>query len=376
MFTPRLWVGFLLLAGCSVSLAQAPPQLRETIYPLHQLTPREGKRIVSAALERERQAGRKPDCSHLTHEVYTLAGYPYPYASSFALYAGIGSFVRVARPQPGDLIVWRGHVGIVVDPAEHSFYSSVRSGLRTEFYDTPSWKARGPARFYRYATAKRPNLVLAANRPPKNPRDSAPASAVPVVEDAHENLADSANATEENSGPTRSAGMSPESPSTLATFDIPSSILVAASQSKPTKAEIAGAISELNNATGDILREQDFSRLRQNVIIYDNLTLDRTEMKGKHGSAQSRIDSQVTLAGENIEQTRRHEELRWELVHMNDGWQVLSPKNAVYVPRDVAVRMLAARLASLTQETNSSGSDSHFEQAQIVRVLSALLGQI
>jgi hypothetical protein len=170
--------------------------------------------------------------------------------------------------------------------------------------------------------------------------------------------------------------MSPESPSTLATFDIPSSILVAASQSKPTKAEIAGAISELNNATGDILREQDFSRLRQNVIIYDNLTLDRTEMKGKHGSAQSRIDSQVTLAGENIEQTRRHEELRWELVHMNDGWQVLSPKNAVYVPRDVAVRMLAARLASLTQETNSSGSDSHFEQAQIVRVLSALLGQI
>jgi hypothetical protein len=146
-------------------------------------------------------------------------------------------------------------------------------------------------------------------------------------------------------------------------------------QSKPTNAEIADAISELNSATGDILREQDLSRLRQNVIIYDDLTLDRAEIKGKHGSVQGRIDSRVTLAGEGINQVRRHEELHWQLLHTNDGWQVLAPKNAVYVPRDVAIRMLAARLTSLTQETNSTGNDSHDEQTQIVRVLSTLLGE-
>jgi hypothetical protein len=376
MVTSRLRLGFLLLAGCAVTLAQTPPQLRETSYSAHPLTPREGKKIVSAALYRQQQAGRKPDCSHLTHNVYTLAGYPYPYASSFDLYAGIGSFVRVAKAQPGDLIVWRGHVGIVVDPVEHSFYSSVRSGLRTEFYDTPSWKARGPARFYRYAAAKRPGLVLAGNRPANSPRDSAPAGKVPIVEDAHETPADSANEAMENSGFTNSPVISPESPPTRAAFEIPSSILVVASQSKPTNAEIADAISELNNATGDLLREQDLSRLRQNLIIYDNLTLDRSEIKGKHGSAQARIESRVTLDGEGINQVRRYEELRWELLHTNEGWQVLAPKNAVFVPRDVAIRILAARLAALTQETNSTGSDSHYEQGQIVRVLGALLGEI
>jgi hypothetical protein len=42
------------------------------------------------------------------------------------------------------------------------------------------------------------------------------------------------------------------------------------------------------------------------------------------------------------------------------------------VPRDVAVRMLAARLASLTQEGNATDTDSVAAQAQIVRVLSTL----
>jgi hypothetical protein len=97
--------------------------------------------------------------------VYSRAGYPYPYARSIDLYVGVESFVRVTKPQPGDLVVWRGHVGIVVDPVEHSFYSSVRPGLRTDFYDSPQWAARGTARFFRYVAKKRTNPVLTENRP-------------------------------------------------------------------------------------------------------------------------------------------------------------------------------------------------------------------
>jgi hypothetical protein len=370
---PRLWLGFLLLGGGSIALAQAGPQLQETTVSPRPLTMREGMTIVNATWERDQQAGRKPDCSHLTHQVYALAGYPYPYASSFDLYAGIENFVRVTKPQPGDLIVWRGHVGIVVDPVEHSFYSSVRSGLRTEFYDAPVWKARGPARFYRYAAAKQANLVLAGAGPTKTPGKPAQIMTESASEDSREISPESAHPITKSSDSTISPVPAPESVSARTTFEIPSRILVAASQDKPTQPEIAGAISELNSASGNILREQDLSQLRQKVIIYDDLTLDRAQIKGKRGSAQARIESQVTLEGGRIERTWRYEKFHWDLLRMSDGWQVLAPKTSVYVPRDVAIRMLAARLASLTQEASNSGGESVREQSQIVRVLSALL---
>jgi hypothetical protein len=346
MMSPRLWLGILWLVG-SIALAQVRTLAQETAFAPRPLTLREGQKIVSAAWEREQQTGRRPDCSHLVHEVYTLAGYPYPYADSFDLYVGTEGFVRVARPHAGDLVVWRGHVGIVVDPAEHSFYSSVRSGLRTEFYDAPQWRARGPARFYRYATAIPGNLTLASSATAQ-PRTKSPDSRTTVAGDL-------------------------EIPSSGAKLEIPSSILVAASQDRPTQAEIADAISELNNGTGDVLREQDLSQLGRKVIVYDDLSIDRAEFKGKRGSAQARIESRVTLLGKSLERKSRHETFRWELLRVSGGWEVLVPKDRVYVPRDVAVRVLAARLASLAQDSGVSGSDSSIHlQAQIVRVLSAL----
>lgn len=188
--TQRFLLGLVLLAGSSVVQAQVRPQLQKTNSPSHPLTAREGKIIVNAAWERNQLAGRQPDCSHLAHDVYARAGYPYPYARSIDLYVGIRSFVRVTKPQPGDLVVWRGHVGIVVDPADHSFYSSVRSGLRTNFYDAPEWKARGPARFYRYAAAKPADAVLTRNQPEKNQKNGAPTIAAPDVDDSPTNLTD------------------------------------------------------------------------------------------------------------------------------------------------------------------------------------------
>jgi len=375
MKAPRFLVGFLWLAGGSVLLAQAPPQLKQTVVSPHGLTRREGIKIVGTALEQQEQSGRKPDCSHLTNEVYSLAGYPYPYASSIDLYHGVGSFVRVTKPQPGDLIVWPGHVGIVVDPIGHSFYSSVTSGLRTEFYDAPSWKARGTPRYYRYAAAKPSKLVLTGSRPAKTAIDSPPGIAVKPVEGPPEILSESEHANTKIPDFTGSATTGAEPPSTRGNFEIPASILVAASQAKPTQEEIAGAISELSSATGGILGAGNLSQLRRNLVIYDNLALDRPQINGKHGSAQARIESRVILVGGNVEQVRRHEKIRWDLLRSDDGWHVVAPKDTLYVPRDVAVRMLASRLASLTQGANSSDDDSLREQTQIVRVLSALLDQ-
>ena len=85
------------------------------------LTADEGLAVISAALDRRvrRQSGQ--DCSHLVHAIYQRAGFPYTYAPSNDLYDGVERFRRVVQPQPGDLIVWHGHAGIVVRPSRHVF---------------------------------------------------------------------------------------------------------------------------------------------------------------------------------------------------------------------------------------------------------------
>ncbi len=94
------------------------------------------------------------DCSHFVNAIFDRAGLPFPYTNSIQLYNGTDKFRRVFHPQAGDLIVWRGHVGIVIDPLEHTFYSMLRSGLRLASYRSPYWRRRGYPRFFRYVATR------------------------------------------------------------------------------------------------------------------------------------------------------------------------------------------------------------------------------
>lgn len=120
------------------------------------LSPDDGLSVIAAALDARVQATRQRDCSHLVHAIYLRAGFPYPYASSSDLYDGADSFERVTRPQPGDVVVWPGHVGIVINPAQHVFFSRLRHGPGVDAYDAQYWKQRGQVRFYRYIKAPQP----------------------------------------------------------------------------------------------------------------------------------------------------------------------------------------------------------------------------
>jgi len=119
------------------------------------LTPDEGLAVIAAALDSRIHSRPERDCSHLVHAIYDRAGFPYKYAPSSDLYKGTSEFQRVTHLQAGDLAVWRGHVGIVVNPAQHVFFSAMRSGLGTDAYDAPYWKQRGQVRFYRYIKGRR-----------------------------------------------------------------------------------------------------------------------------------------------------------------------------------------------------------------------------
>jgi cell wall-associated NlpC family hydrolase len=106
--------------------------------------------LIAAALDARVRRNSEPDCSHLVHAIYERAGFPYAYAPSSELYSGVERFQRVKLPEPGDLVVWRGHAGIVIKPSQHIFFSFMRSGPGIDDYQAPYWKSRGRPRFYRY----------------------------------------------------------------------------------------------------------------------------------------------------------------------------------------------------------------------------------
>src|ERR1700722_12779220 len=121
--TRRFIFVVLCLAAASAALGQkVRPAAAETPGP-RPIARTEGRKILAAILTVGAESESEKDCSHLFPDVYNRAGFWYDYVSSRELYAGSANFTRVRAPQAGDLVVWRGHVGIVIDPEEHSFFS-------------------------------------------------------------------------------------------------------------------------------------------------------------------------------------------------------------------------------------------------------------
>lgn len=106
--------------------------------------------LIAVALHSKTPRQAERDCSHLVHSIYERAGFPYPYADSEDLYSGSRGFRRVSRPQAADLVVWHGHVGIVLRPSGHKFFSFLSRGPGIDDYRSHYWKSRGQPRFYRY----------------------------------------------------------------------------------------------------------------------------------------------------------------------------------------------------------------------------------
>jgi hypothetical protein len=133
------------------------------------LTRSQGLSIAHVAMNSRPPVRTRYDCSHFVHRLYEKAGFPYEYAPSSALYAGIPEFRRVVSPQPGDLAVWPGHAGIVINPAQHSFLSVLHAGPGVDRYDSRYWHRRGRPRFLRYVRGKNAdttrNTVMLSHAP-------------------------------------------------------------------------------------------------------------------------------------------------------------------------------------------------------------------
>ena len=142
------WVCFAQVQGTprpAVTKTRNPARATERV-----LNSDERLAVIASALDSKTPRRAERDCSHLVHAIYERAGFPYDYAPSDDLYDGVRGFQRVIHPQTADLVVWHGHVGIVIRPSRHVFFSFLHAGPGISNYESDYWVGRGEPRFYRY----------------------------------------------------------------------------------------------------------------------------------------------------------------------------------------------------------------------------------
>lgn len=369
---------FAALASYPLRAAASQEGRRES-YRL--ITRDEGLAIVDAISDHHQSLhGKrsKPDCSHLVNAIYDLAGFPYPYAKSADLYRGQPTFVRVSAPQPGDLIVWRGHVGLVRDPRQHSFYSSLRSGLETEDYTSAYWRRRGTPRFYRYRAANHPTILTARQVAPRNDLGS----------NFRTQLVSQSIADEPRTNVTSRDFLEPlpasddDSPNSHVSdtdeiaHTAPSKTVINIGNKKPTTEQVKEAISKTYQSVSQDLNVDSLLHSKSPVAIFTQLRVERLEFKGKHGWADVSIDTEALLTSGKLDKLARHDEQHWEMQRAKSGWTITAPTPNIYVPRAFAVRIFAQQLAQLTDQSITDVTVSAAsEESQLASLLNTLLNK-
>lgn len=310
----------------------------------------QGQALVEFALQQGRAFKYKPDCSHLVHTIYQRAGLNYTYAQSRDLYYGIEGFERVSRPQPGDLIVWVGHVGIVVSPNERTFFSSVRSGIITEAWDTDSWKMRGRPRFFRYRIGPATDQALLA------------ALTTPRLE-----IDDSAGMTQgwdrEPSTPARNAWRLPadsasarppaQSPVLQIEPDSPLQVAVIRHRAKPTKQDVAIALEQSGKARAQKLIAGQVLDLSRPISIIERVEIQKIRIKHESGSITLKLTETLSLAGGKVIPGKKVDR-RFDFYRRNDVWVISDPQERFYLPQDQAISVFEQQAAIFLQRTPDS----------------------
>ena len=326
--------------GRSAKITQPQPAL---------LAPDDGMTVIAAALE-TRGRSSKTDCSHLVHEIYERAGFSYDYIPSSDIYAGSDEFRRVTHPQPGDLVAWPGHVGVLISPLQHSFFSALNSGLGVDFYDSAYWKTRGKPRFFRFVkdTSAPSRVASRTVAELKNTSLQTNSGGAPLE----------ASAEEVSQAVPKVAEKAP-------TAVVVPRILVEGA--KPTPEQVSAALLQALSETGDSLRGQDVFQLKRDLAIVNRLDIRQVKLKGDRGWAEVQVEESASLTKGQLNLKARREKQRWTMVRVEpESWELLPPQPNLYVNHDDAVTLLAHQLAEMTGPGASPGNPGQKAQMRTV----------
>ena len=286
------------------------PDLQQKTIGSRALTRSEGLAILDVALDSRHHAEFAFDCSHFVHGIYERAGLPYEYASSSELYEGIDEFRRVANPQPGDLAVWRGHAGIVVNSVQHSFFSVLRSGPGLASYDSPYWKRRGRPRFFRYVKSvprgARSTPIRTASWKPTVLGNTEPRET--DVDDPGSNKTGSSARLAEDQ---------------IVNTETPRVVVLNFVRNKPD--QVTAAFLRACNDSEEKLRGRDLFKSAQSLIVFGDFEVKKVHITGNQGWIEVQIDELVSLAACKVEVRERSERQRWSLRRDDTKSWMLTP---------------------------------------------------
>jgi len=349
-----------LWAGCPADLvgAQATPEPSRPRL----VSASEGEAIVIAAWDLRRGQIPKPDCSHFVHAVYAKAGFTYEYAQSADLFEGTDPFQRVTSPQPGDLVVWQGHVGIVVDPVEHSFYSSVVAGFAIEDYRSNYWVGRGSPRFYRYL------VVDDARGIPVPLRDRQTARAAPPVD------SDAAPAAAASVPEPRGGGSSvtpPEFRSRSLEADVSEAetrdAVFVSLRDKPAKNEVLAAIVGTIDGRAAGLAQSLRLESAPRVVVADSFNVVGLYIKKNSGWAEVEVQQRAAFRFGSADPTPATSRWRVTLNRQEQVWVLLLPRDPIFLRSDLAKTVLEHHLAALQRTSANNG-----ERRKVEKILNDL----
>jgi hypothetical protein len=346
-------------------VTRTDPDRRQKPIQSHPLNMGESLAILGTALDSRHHSDFPSDCSHFVHELYERAGFPYEYASSSDLYAGVDEFQRVASPQPGDLAVWRGHAGIVINPVQHSFFSVLGSGPGVDSYNSAYWKQRGRPRFFRYVKSV-PSGGLSTSIRATSLKPAVLGNAQP-----HEPVAEdpAPDASEESPNETASAAKLAEKQPV--SREAPRVAVVNSVRPKPN--QVSAAFLQACDASEEGLRGRDLLKSAQSLVVFDHFEVKKVHVAGNQGWAEVQIDHLASLAGDKTEVHKRSERQRWLLSRRdNKSWELTPPRNTIYLPQHIAARILAHELAELTEDSPDPASRAQ-DEAELARLLDVLL---
>jgi hypothetical protein len=326
------------------------------------LSPDQGEALAAFALQSEGRIRTKPDCSHLVHLLYARAGLIYPYEDSRVLYRGVNDFQRVKTPQAGDLVVWLGHVGIVLSNEEKTFISSVHSGILTESWMAPHWVRRGRPRFYRYRMGTETDMNLLAKvmddeTQQPDTRTSArsatgaehPSPSFPTIEEARES-----DIQEQESEPA-----SPQSAGSVNESGHGSNSIVALINQRqmPSKRQIAAAMIEGSKAHVRRLMDIETLEVTRPFAVFSRLEVEKIKIKHEKGWVTFRLWEAMSQEEGRILPARITER-ELEISRRKDGvWVISDPQERTYLPQEQALEVFEHQTALfLRQAPNSSNT--------------------
>jgi hypothetical protein len=245
---------------------------------------------------------------------------------------------------------------VVVNPAQRTFYSSLRSGFGVQPYDSAYWKGRGRPRFFRYVKGTpQPPVQTAASRT----ATLQPTGFHPGGEDDR-----TSSVVEGKLHDLSRPDLNPAAAS-VSTITIHSPL--------PTGDQVKAALEAQFRAAGQALQSRNVLAVYPALVAFDRLDIQKVQIAGDQGWAQVTVHGAVLVAGADKRPRKKLEVERWKLHRVNnDSWELALPTDTTYIPRETAVHLLAQQLAALTDDSSDSTAQSN-QKVQLARWLNVLL---